>query len=169
MPRAARLQLPVLSAWPWGSPTGRGRGASQHIQGHTGSRACLSTSTGSPFHPDTCCPTTLPRSPSSLAKDRRSVSTTPPQPRAVAPAGALCRRGVRNGWGGVDRFSPVCAGSAWSTDTSGRTSSWLVLRNLTPQVLWGARCPVAQSRCWASALRPGGDVGSKEGACPGVL
>lgn len=26
------------------------------------------------------------------------------------------------------------AGSAWSTDTSGRTSSWLVLRNLTPQV-----------------------------------
>uniref|UniRef100_A0A8C9PTB3 RRM domain-containing protein n=1 Tax=Spermophilus dauricus TaxID=99837 RepID=A0A8C9PTB3_SPEDA len=25
-------------------------------------------------------------------------------------------------------------GSAWSTDTSGRTSSWLVLRNLTPQI-----------------------------------
>uniref|UniRef100_A0A8I3W2U2 Trinucleotide repeat-containing gene 6C protein n=1 Tax=Callithrix jacchus TaxID=9483 RepID=A0A8I3W2U2_CALJA len=30
--------------------------------------------------------------------------------------------------------APSVAGSAWSTDTSGRTSSWLVLRNLTPQI-----------------------------------
>uniref|UniRef100_A0ABI8A4L4 UBA domain-containing protein n=1 Tax=Felis catus TaxID=9685 RepID=A0ABI8A4L4_FELCA len=30
--------------------------------------------------------------------------------------------------------APSIAGSAWSTDTSGRTSSWLVLRNLTPQI-----------------------------------
>ncbi|XP_069510746.1 trinucleotide repeat-containing gene 6C protein isoform X6 [Ambystoma mexicanum] len=30
--------------------------------------------------------------------------------------------------------SSYSSGSAWSTDTSGRTSSWLVLRNLTPQI-----------------------------------
>ncbi|OXB57850.1 hypothetical protein ASZ78_008285 [Callipepla squamata] len=30
--------------------------------------------------------------------------------------------------------APSIAGSAWSTDSSGRTSSWLVLRNLTPQI-----------------------------------
>lgn len=34
----------------------------------------------------------------------------------------------------ADQVLPGLAGSAWSTDTSGRTSSWLVLRNLTPQV-----------------------------------
>nr|XP_033816018.1 trinucleotide repeat-containing gene 6C protein isoform X3 [Geotrypetes seraphini] len=30
--------------------------------------------------------------------------------------------------------SSYSSGSAWSTDSSGRTSSWLVLRNLTPQI-----------------------------------
>ncbi|XP_069056362.1 trinucleotide repeat-containing gene 6C protein isoform X12 [Pleurodeles waltl] len=30
--------------------------------------------------------------------------------------------------------SSYSSGSAWSTDTSGRSSSWLVLRNLTPQI-----------------------------------
>ncbi|KYO31231.1 trinucleotide repeat-containing 6A protein isoform B [Alligator mississippiensis] len=30
--------------------------------------------------------------------------------------------------------SSYSSGSAWSTDNSGRTSSWLVLRNLTPQI-----------------------------------
>lgn len=57
---------------------------------------------------------------------------------------------------------PAPAGSAWSTDTSGRTSSWLVLRNLTPQVLWGCH-PVRTSPCREpSSGRAQGDV-----ACPG--
>ncbi|KAM8786368.1 trinucleotide repeat-containing gene 6C protein isoform 10-T10 [Rhynchonycteris naso] len=34
----------------------------------------------------------------------------------------------------VNRYLLKSGGSAWSTDTSGRTSSWLVLRNLTPQI-----------------------------------
>ncbi|XP_066093936.1 trinucleotide repeat-containing gene 6C protein isoform X10 [Saccopteryx bilineata] len=34
----------------------------------------------------------------------------------------------------VNRYLLKSGGSTWSTDTSGRTSSWLVLRNLTPQI-----------------------------------
>ncbi|XP_042697109.2 trinucleotide repeat-containing gene 6C protein isoform X15 [Chrysemys picta bellii] len=34
----------------------------------------------------------------------------------------------------VNRYLLKSGGSAWSTDSSGRTSSWLVLRNLTPQI-----------------------------------
>ncbi|ERE67636.1 trinucleotide repeat-containingC protein [Cricetulus griseus] len=34
----------------------------------------------------------------------------------------------------VNRYLLKSGGSAWSTDASGRTSSWLVLRNLTPQI-----------------------------------
>lgn len=31
-------------------------------------------------------------------------------------------------------YVSVTEGTTWSTDSSNRTSSWLVLRNLTPQV-----------------------------------
>ncbi|CAJ0967892.1 unnamed protein product [Ranitomeya imitator] len=34
----------------------------------------------------------------------------------------------------VNRYLLKSGGSTWSTDSSGRTSSWLVLRNLTPQI-----------------------------------
>lgn len=42
----------------------------------------------------------------------------------------------------------ICvAGSAWSTDSSGRTSSWLVLRNLTPQVSGTACSEMCKATC----------------------
>ncbi|XP_062311450.1 trinucleotide repeat-containing gene 6C protein-like [Osmerus eperlanus] len=41
--------------------------------------------------------------------------------------------GLAQGWSN----SYTSEGTTWSTDSSNRTSSWLVLRNLTPQVCTG--------------------------------
>ncbi|XP_075418392.1 trinucleotide repeat-containing gene 6C protein isoform X2 [Tenrec ecaudatus] len=61
-----------------------------------------------------------PRNPS--APTRPPPGLTNPKPSSTWGASPL-------GW--TNSYS---SGSAWSTDTSGRTSSWLVLRNLTPQI-----------------------------------
>ncbi|OWK14290.1 hypothetical protein Celaphus_00001586 [Cervus elaphus hippelaphus] len=60
---------------------------------------------------------------------RNTTAPTRPPPGLTNPKPS-------SAWGA----SPLCwtssysSGSAWSTDASGRTSSWLVLRNLTPQI-----------------------------------
>uniref|UniRef100_A0A3B3QPQ9 TNRC6 PABC binding domain-containing protein n=2 Tax=Paramormyrops kingsleyae TaxID=1676925 RepID=A0A3B3QPQ9_9TELE len=63
-------------------------------------------------------------------------TTAPPRP----PPG-LANAKPSSAWGGSGLGLPVgwsttsySAGSSWGSDSSSRTSSWLVLRNLTPQI-----------------------------------
>ncbi|XP_047292451.1 trinucleotide repeat-containing gene 6C protein isoform X13 [Homo sapiens] len=60
---------------------------------------------------------------------RNSTAPTRPPPGLTNPKPSSTWGASPLGW-----TSSYSSGSAWSTDTSGRTSSWLVLRNLTPQI-----------------------------------
>ncbi|XP_070339816.1 trinucleotide repeat-containing gene 6C protein isoform X6 [Equus asinus] len=59
---------------------------------------------------------------------RNTAAPTRPPPGLTTPKPSSTWGASPLGW-----TSSYSSGSAWSTDTSGRTSSWLVLRNLTPQ------------------------------------
>ncbi|KAK1330782.1 hypothetical protein QTO34_008720 [Cnephaeus nilssonii] len=59
---------------------------------------------------------------------RNTTAPTRPPPGLTNPKPSSTWGASPLGW-----TSSYSSGSAWSTDTSGRTSSWLVLRNLTPQ------------------------------------
>uniref|UniRef100_A0A9L0QX65 Trinucleotide repeat-containing gene 6C protein n=1 Tax=Equus caballus TaxID=9796 RepID=A0A9L0QX65_HORSE len=60
---------------------------------------------------------------------RNTAAPTRPPPGLTTPKPSSTWGASPLGW-----TSSYSSGSAWSTDTSGRTSSWLVLRNLTPQI-----------------------------------
>ncbi|XP_053515194.1 trinucleotide repeat-containing gene 6C protein isoform X2 [Artibeus jamaicensis] len=60
---------------------------------------------------------------------RNTTAPTRPPPGLTNPKSSSTWGASPLGW-----TSSYSSGSAWSTDTSGRTSSWLVLRNLTPQI-----------------------------------
>ncbi|XP_029783854.1 trinucleotide repeat-containing gene 6C protein isoform X2 [Suricata suricatta] len=60
---------------------------------------------------------------------RNTTAPTRPPPGLTNPKPSSTWGTSPLGWS-----SAYSSGSAWSTDTSGRTSSWLVLRNLTPQI-----------------------------------
>ncbi|KAM5306868.1 trinucleotide repeat-containing gene 6C protein isoform 4-T4 [Glossophaga mutica] len=60
---------------------------------------------------------------------RNTTAPTRPPPGLTNPKSSSTWGAGPLGWA-----SSYSSGSAWSTDTSGRTSSWLVLRNLTPQI-----------------------------------
>lgn len=60
---------------------------------------------------------------------RNTTAPTRPPPGLTNPKPSSTWGASPLGW-----TSSYSSGSAWSTDTSGRTSSWLVLRNLTPQI-----------------------------------
>ncbi|XP_006886237.1 PREDICTED: trinucleotide repeat-containing gene 6C protein isoform X2 [Elephantulus edwardii] len=60
---------------------------------------------------------------------RSTTAPTRPPPGLATPKPSSTWGASPLGW-----TSSYSSGSAWSTDTSGRTSSWLVLRNLTPQI-----------------------------------
>ncbi|XP_047562445.1 trinucleotide repeat-containing gene 6C protein isoform X4 [Lutra lutra] len=60
---------------------------------------------------------------------RSTAAPTRPPPGLANPKPSSTWGASPLGW-----TSSYSSGSAWSTDTSGRTSSWLVLRNLTPQI-----------------------------------
>ncbi|XP_073901111.1 trinucleotide repeat-containing gene 6C protein isoform X3 [Castor canadensis] len=60
---------------------------------------------------------------------RNTTAPTRPPPGLANPKPSSTWGASPLGW-----TSSYSSGSAWSTDTSGRTSSWLVLRNLTPQI-----------------------------------
>lgn len=66
---------------------------------------------------------------------------------------------------GIKVFISLLVGTTWSTDSSSRSTSWLVLRNLTPQVfLWLLLCSLTYNfsmisiiisrclQCYKSAL-----------------
>ncbi|XP_057716806.1 trinucleotide repeat-containing gene 6C protein-like isoform X2 [Corythoichthys intestinalis] len=67
-----------------------------------------------------------PRS-SSTAPSRPPPGLTNTKPSSTWGGNSL---GLSQGWSS----SYTTAGTTWSTDSSSRTSSWLVLRNLTPQI-----------------------------------
>ncbi|XP_068605633.1 trinucleotide repeat-containing gene 6C protein [Brachionichthys hirsutus] len=67
-----------------------------------------------------------PRS-SNAAPSRPPPGLTNPKPSSTWGGNSL---GLAQGWSS----SYTTAGTTWSTDSSTRTSSWLVLRNLTPQI-----------------------------------
>ncbi|XP_072795786.1 trinucleotide repeat-containing gene 6C protein isoform X2 [Vicugna pacos] len=60
---------------------------------------------------------------------RNTTAPTRPPPGLTNPKPSSTWGASPLGW-----TSSYSSGSAWSSDTSGRTSSWLVLRNLTPQI-----------------------------------
>ncbi|XP_027278105.1 trinucleotide repeat-containing gene 6C protein isoform X1 [Cricetulus griseus] len=60
---------------------------------------------------------------------RNTTAPTRPPPGLANPKPSSTWGTSPLGW-----TSSYSSGSAWSTDASGRTSSWLVLRNLTPQI-----------------------------------
>ncbi|XP_039082526.1 trinucleotide repeat-containing gene 6C protein isoform X2 [Hyaena hyaena] len=60
---------------------------------------------------------------------RNTTAPTRPPPGLTNPKPSSTWGTSPLGWS-----SAYSSGSAWSTDASGRTSSWLVLRNLTPQI-----------------------------------
>ncbi|KAM5273263.1 trinucleotide repeat-containing gene 6C protein isoform 4-T4 [Ctenodactylus gundi] len=60
---------------------------------------------------------------------RNTTAPTRPPPGLANPKPSSTWGASPLGW-----TSSYSSGSAWSTDASGRTSSWLVLRNLTPQI-----------------------------------
>ncbi|XP_037350745.2 trinucleotide repeat-containing gene 6C protein isoform X2 [Talpa occidentalis] len=60
---------------------------------------------------------------------RNTPAPTRPPPGLTNPKPSSSWGASPLGW-----TSSYSSGSAWSTDASGRTSSWLVLRNLTPQI-----------------------------------
>ncbi|XP_066093932.1 trinucleotide repeat-containing gene 6C protein isoform X6 [Saccopteryx bilineata] len=60
---------------------------------------------------------------------RNTTAPTRPPPGLTNPKPSSTWGASPLGW-----TSSYSSGSTWSTDTSGRTSSWLVLRNLTPQI-----------------------------------
>ncbi|KAM6905082.1 trinucleotide repeat-containing gene 6C protein-like isoform 4-T4 [Xenentodon cancila] len=66
-----------------------------------------------------------PRS-STTAPSRPPPGLTNPKPSSTWGGNSL---GLAQGWS-----SSYTTGTTWSTDSSTRTSSWLVLRNLTPQI-----------------------------------
>ncbi|XP_028266953.1 trinucleotide repeat-containing gene 6C protein isoform X2 [Parambassis ranga] len=67
-----------------------------------------------------------PRS-SATAPSRPPPGLTNPKPSSTWGGSSL---GLAQGWSS----SYTTAGTTWNTDSSTRTSSWLVLRNLTPQI-----------------------------------
>ncbi|XP_024919986.1 trinucleotide repeat-containing gene 6C protein isoform X4 [Cynoglossus semilaevis] len=67
-----------------------------------------------------------PRS-NATAPSRPPPGLTNPKPSSTWGGNSL---GLSQGWS----TSYTTAGTTWSTDSSSRTSSWLVLRNLTPQI-----------------------------------
>ncbi|KAF6097815.1 trinucleotide repeat containing adaptor 6C [Phyllostomus discolor] len=60
---------------------------------------------------------------------RNTAAPARPPPGLTNPKSSSTWGAGPLGW-----TSSYSSGSAWSTDTSGRSSSWLVLRNLTPQI-----------------------------------
>ncbi|KAM6966024.1 LOW QUALITY PROTEIN: trinucleotide repeat-containing gene 6C protein-like [Tautogolabrus adspersus] len=64
---------------------------------------------------------------SNVAPSRPPPGLTNTKPSSTWGGNSL---GLAQGWSS----SYTTAGTTWSTDTSNRTSSWLVLRNLTPQI-----------------------------------
>lgn len=60
---------------------------------------------------------------------RNTAAPTRPPPGLANPKPSSTWGASPLGW-----TSSYSSGSAWSTDASGRASSWLVLRNLTPQI-----------------------------------
>ncbi|XP_047433439.1 trinucleotide repeat-containing gene 6C protein isoform X2 [Mugil cephalus] len=70
----------------------------------------------------------VPQGPrSTTAPSRPPPGLTNPKPSSTWGGNSL---GLAQGWSG----SYSSEGTTWSTDSSNRTSSWLVLRNLTPQI-----------------------------------
>ncbi|EPY86779.1 trinucleotide repeat containing 6A isoform 2 isoform 3-like protein [Camelus ferus] len=103
-----RLCMQVLSQVPWSPGT-------QGFAGHL--RLCMQV----------------------LSRDTGSLgarSSPPSSQNATLPSSSAWPLGASGHSRALSSIAPApsIAGSAWSTDTSGRTSSWLVLRNLTPQI-----------------------------------
>uniref|UniRef100_A0A087Y188 Trinucleotide repeat-containing gene 6C protein n=1 Tax=Poecilia formosa TaxID=48698 RepID=A0A087Y188_POEFO len=74
----------------------------------------------------------VPQGPrSTTAPSRPPPGLTNTKPSSTWGGSSL---GLAQGWSAT--YSSVCLfeGTTWSTDSSNRTSSWLVLRNLTPQI-----------------------------------
>uniref|UniRef100_A0A6I8NNW6 Trinucleotide repeat-containing gene 6C protein n=1 Tax=Ornithorhynchus anatinus TaxID=9258 RepID=A0A6I8NNW6_ORNAN len=70
----------------------------------------------------------------SLSHELWKVPRNTPAPTRPPPGLTNTKPSSSWGAGPLGWTSSYSSGSAWSTDSSGRTSSWLVLRNLTPQI-----------------------------------
>ncbi|XP_032177768.1 trinucleotide repeat-containing gene 6C protein isoform X5 [Mustela erminea] len=125
-PSSQSAALPSSSAWPL-SASGYGRSFSSiapapSIAGKL-SDIKSTWSSGPASHTQASLSHELWKVPrSTAAPSRPPPGLANPKPSSTWGASPL-------GW-----TSSYSSGSAWSTDTSGRTSSWLVLRNLTPQI-----------------------------------
>nr|XP_060503681.1 trinucleotide repeat-containing gene 6C protein [Panthera onca] len=125
-PSSQSAALPSSSAWPL-SASGYGRSFSSiapapSIAGKL-SDIKSTWSSGPASHTQASLSHELWKVPrNTTAPTRPPPGLTNPKPSSTWGASPL-------GW-----TSSYSSGSAWSTDTSGRTSSWLVLRNLTPQI-----------------------------------
>ncbi|KAB1266292.1 Trinucleotide repeat-containing gene 6C protein [Camelus dromedarius] len=125
-PSSQNATLPSSSAWPLGA-SGHSRALSSiapapSIAGKL-SDIKSTWSSGPASHTQASLSHELWKVPrNTTAPTRPPPGLTNPKPSSTWGASPL-------GW-----TSSYSSGSAWSTDTSGRTSSWLVLRNLTPQI-----------------------------------
>eukprot|EP00070_Physeter_catodon_P035901 XP_028342795.1 trinucleotide repeat-containing gene 6C protein-like isoform X3 [Physeter catodon] len=125
-PSSQNATLPSSSAWPLAA-SGYSRSLSSLVPAPTiaGKLSDIKStwSSGPASHTQASLSHELWKVPrNTTAPTRPPPGLTNPKPSSTWGASPL-------GW-----TSSYSSGSAWSTDTSGRTSSWLVLRNLTPQI-----------------------------------
>lgn len=124
-PSSQSAALPSSSAWPL-SASGytRSLGSLAPAPSIAGKLSDIKStwSSGPASHAQASLSHELWKVPRNSAPTRPPPGLTNPKPSSTWGASPL-------GW-----TSSYSSGSAWSTDTSGRASSWLVLRNLTPQI-----------------------------------
>ncbi|XP_077897675.1 trinucleotide repeat-containing gene 6C protein isoform X6 [Ictidomys tridecemlineatus] len=125
-PSSQNATLPSSSAWPLSAPGYSGSLSS--IASSPSAAGKLSDikstwSSGAASHTQASLSHELWKVP------RNTTAPTRPPPGLANPKPSSTWGASPLGW-----TSSYSSGSAWSTDTSGRTSSWLVLRNLTPQI-----------------------------------
>ncbi|XP_054986979.1 trinucleotide repeat-containing gene 6C protein [Sorex araneus] len=124
-PSCPSAALPSSSAWPLSAPAyGRPFSSLAPAPSTAGKLSDIKStwSSGPASHTPASLSHELWKVPRNSAPTRPPPGLTTPKPSSTWGASPL-------GW-----TSSYSSGSAWSTDTSGRASSWLVLRNLTPQI-----------------------------------
>nr|XP_045014383.1 trinucleotide repeat-containing gene 6C protein isoform X2 [Jaculus jaculus] len=125
-PCSQNAPLPSSSAWPLGASSCSGPFSSMaSAPSVTGKLSDIKStwSSGPASHTQASLSHELWKVP------RNTTAPTRPPPGLANPKPSSTWGASPLGW-----TSSYSSGSAWSTDTSGRTSSWLVLRNLTPQI-----------------------------------
>ncbi|XP_040845800.1 trinucleotide repeat-containing gene 6C protein isoform X2 [Ochotona curzoniae] len=125
-PSSQNATLPSSSAWPLSA------------SGYSSSLSSLASAPSAPGKlsdmKSTWSSSPASHTQASLSHELWKVPRNPAAPTRPPPG--LANPKPSSTWGAspLGWSSSYSSGSAWSTDTSGRTSSWLVLRNLTPQI-----------------------------------